>query len=94
MHNRFPELFTPPFSALLLQGLKPGASSAADKEIQEKENNARITKQRATLRVVGELEAIAIVRKDGGKGSTGEITWAALRDLVSFPALESWCRLG
>ncbi|BGP57439.1 hypothetical protein JCM8202_001997 [Rhodotorula sphaerocarpa] len=83
MHDRFPELFTPPFSALLLQGLKPGASSAADKEIQEKENNARITKQRATLRVVGELEAIAIVRKEGGKGSTGEITWAALRDLLT-----------
>lgn len=94
LHNRFPELFTPPFSSLLLQGLKPGSPShAADKDIQEKENNARIIKQRTTLRIVGELEAIGIVRKEsggGGKGEkstagmTGEITWAALRDLVSL----------
>ena len=95
LHNRFPGLFTPPFSSLLLQGLKPGSPShAADKDIQEKENNARIIKQRTTLRIVGELEAIGIIRKDsgggGGKseksaaGMTGEITWVALRDLVSF----------
>ncbi|KAG0661052.1 hypothetical protein C6P46_004159 [Rhodotorula mucilaginosa] len=93
LHNRFPELFTPPFSSLLLQGLKPGSPShAADKDIQEKENNARIIKQRTTLRIVGELEAIGIVRKEsggGGKGEkstagmTGEITWAALRDLLT-----------
>lgn len=95
LHNRFPELFTPPFSSLLLQGLKPGPPShAADKDIQEKENNARIIKQRTTLRIVGELEAIGIIRKEsggGGKGEkpsaagmTGEITWAALRNLVSL----------
>ncbi|POY76480.1 hypothetical protein BMF94_0681 [Rhodotorula taiwanensis] len=84
MHNRFPELFTPSFTNLLLQGLKPGASSAADKDIQEKENTARIIKQRTTLRIVGELEVIAIVRKAAGKaGSTGEITWVALRDLLT-----------
>ncbi|GAA5985262.1 hypothetical protein JCM10908_002591 [Rhodotorula pacifica] len=91
MHNRFPELFTPSFSSLLLQGPKPGpTSTAADKDIQEKENNARIVKQRATLRVVGELEAIAIIRKEGTSGAgkaatgmTGEVTWAALRDLLT-----------
>lgn len=82
MHQRFPELFTPPFNSLLLQGLKPGSSTATDRDIQEKENNARIVKQRGLLRVVGELEAIGVVRKDGGKGATGEITWAALKDLV------------
>lgn len=91
MHNRFPELFTPSFTNLLLQGLKPGASSAADKDIQEKENTARIIKQRTTLRIVGELEVIAIVRKAAGKaGSTGEITWVALRDLVSLHSSPLW----
>ncbi|GAA5821683.1 hypothetical protein JCM11251_000968 [Rhodosporidiobolus azoricus] len=83
MHNRFPDLFTPPFNALLLQGLKPGSSSAVDKDIREKEDNARIIKQRGLLRVVGELEAVGIVRKEGGKGVTGEVTWTALRDLLT-----------
>lgn len=82
MHQRFPDLFTPPFSALLLTGLKPTSSSAADKDIREKEDNTRIIKQRGLLRVVGELEAVGIVRKDGGKGVTGELTWGALKDLV------------
>ncbi|GAA5864331.1 hypothetical protein JCM3774_002754 [Rhodotorula dairenensis] len=96
LHHRFPNSFTPPFVSLLLQGLKPGAAStAADKDIQEKENNARVIRQRTTLRIVGELEAIAIIRKDGGGGGgggktgggaggmTGEVTWAALRDLLT-----------
>lgn len=82
MHQRFPDLFTPPFVTLLLQGLKPGSSTASDKEIREKEDNARIIKQRGLLRVVGELEAVAIVRKNEGKGVTGEVTWASLRELV------------
>ncbi|BGP26942.1 regulatorof nonsense transcripts 2 [Rhodotorula toruloides] len=83
MHQRFPELFTPPFNSLLLQGLKPSSSTATDRDIQEKENNARIVKQRGLLRVVGELEAVGVVRKDGGKGATGEVTWAALKDLLT-----------
>ncbi|BGP19262.1 hypothetical protein JCM10213_008219 [Rhodosporidiobolus nylandii] len=83
MHQRFPDLFTPPFSSLLLQGLKPGSSSATDSDIREKENNARIVKQRGLLRVVGELEAVGIIRKEGGKGVTGEVTWAALKELLT-----------
>ncbi len=84
MHFRFPTLFTPPFTSLLLSGLKPSSSSAADKDIREKEDNARIVKQRGLLRVVGELEAVGVVRKEGGKGVTGELTWGALKDLVRF----------
>ncbi|GAA5918328.1 hypothetical protein JCM6882_008215 [Rhodosporidiobolus microsporus] len=83
MHNRFPDLFTPPFNALLLQGLKPGSSNAADKDIREKEDSVRIIKQRGLLRVVGELEAVGVVKKEGGKGVTGEITWTALKELLT-----------
>lgn len=88
MHNRFPDLFTPPFSTFLLSGLKPSSSAAADRDIREKEDNSRIVKQRGLLRVVGELEAVGVVRKEGGKGVTGELTWGALKDLVRlFPLL-------
>lgn len=82
LHQRFPDLFTPPFSTLLVQGLKPATSTASDRDIQEKENNARIVKQRGVLRVVGELEAVGIIRRGDGKGTPGEVTWAALKDLV------------
>ncbi|GAA6033062.1 hypothetical protein JCM8097_000126 [Rhodosporidiobolus ruineniae] len=83
MHQRFPDLFTPPFTTLLLQGLKPSSSTAADKDIREKEDNARVVKQRGLLRVVGELEAVGILRKEGGKGVTGELTWALLKELLT-----------
>ncbi|BGP42681.1 mRNA decay protein [Rhodotorula kratochvilovae] len=83
MHQRFPDLFTPPFASLLLQGLKPSSSTASDRDIQEKENNARIVKQRGVLRVVGELEAVGVIRKGAAKGTPGEVTWAALKDLLT-----------
>ncbi|GAA5988927.1 hypothetical protein JCM11641_002917 [Rhodosporidiobolus odoratus] len=83
MHQRFPHLFTRPFNSLLLQGLKPGNSSATDSDIRDKENNSRIVKQRGLLRVVGELEAVGIVRKEGGKGSAGAITWLGLKELLT-----------
>ncbi|GAA6010941.1 hypothetical protein JCM10207_004002 [Rhodosporidiobolus poonsookiae] len=83
MHQRFPDLFTPAFNALLLLGLKPSSSTASDRDIREKEDNARIAKQRGLLRVVGELEAVGIVRKEGGKGTPGEVTWTALKELLT-----------
>ncbi|GAA5823590.1 hypothetical protein JCM3770_003517 [Rhodotorula araucariae] len=83
MHQRFPDLFTPPFTSLLLQGLKPGNSTATDRDIQEKENTARIVKQRGVLRVVGELEAVGVIRKGDAKGTPGEVTWTALKDLLT-----------
>ncbi|GAA5822482.1 hypothetical protein JCM5353_000523 [Sporobolomyces roseus] len=82
-HQRFPVLFTPPFSALLLQGLKPGSSNATDKDVKEKEDNARVIKQRGLLRIVGELELVGVLRKENGKGSTGDVTWTALKDLLT-----------
>jgi len=83
-HQRFPVLFTPPFTSLLLQGLKPGSSSATDKDVKEKEDSARVIKQRGLLRIVGELELVGVLRKENGKGSTGDVTWVALKELVSF----------
>ncbi|GAA5841601.1 hypothetical protein JCM3766R1_006786 [Sporobolomyces carnicolor] len=82
-HQRFPVLFTPPFCSLLLQGLKPGTSTATDKDVKEKEDSARITKQRGLLRIVGELELVAVLRKENGKGSTGDVTWSALKELLT-----------
>ncbi|GAA5860718.1 hypothetical protein JCM1840_001941 [Sporobolomyces johnsonii] len=83
-HQRFPVLFTPPFTALLLQGLKPASSTATDKDVKEKEDNARIIKQRGLLRIVGELELVGVIRREGGKGPmTGEVTWGALKELLT-----------
>lgn len=64
--------------------LKPGNSSATDKEIKEKEDSARIIRQRGLLRVLGELEAVGAIRKDEGKSSTGDLSWSILRELVRF----------
>lgn len=87
LHQRFPELFTPPFTALLLQSLKPATSTASDKEVKEREDTARIVRQRGFLRVLGELEIVGIIRKDEGRGMTGEVSYGVLRDLVraSYP---------
>lgn len=90
LHQRFPELFTVPFTTLLLQSLKPSTSTATDKDIKEKEDNARIIKQRGLLRILGELEVVGITRKDSGKGATGDLSWAVLKDLVSSCILFSF----
>lgn len=82
LHQRFPLLFTPPFTALLLQSLKPGGSNASDKEVKEREDNARIVRQRGCLRLLGELEFVGIIGKDEGRGMTGEVSYGVLRDLV------------
>lgn len=82
LHTRFPEFFTPPFVQLLLANLKPSRSNASDRDIREKEDNARIIRQRGLLRTLGELEAVGIVRKDGGKGAVGDMSWGVLRELV------------
>ena len=89
LHQRFPDLFTPPFTALLLQSLKPGSSIATDKEVKEREDNARIVRQRGFLRVLGELEIVGVVRKDQGNGMTGEVSYGVLRDLVRSLFLHS-----
>lgn len=89
IHQRFPLLFTPPFVGLLLASLKPGsASSSTDKDIKEKEDAARIVRQRGLLRILGELEVVGLVEPAAKKGKekseaqTGEVTWGVLKELV------------
>jgi hypothetical protein len=93
LHQRFPELFTPPFVASLLAALKPTISTAhsaaaADREIKEKEDSARVIKQRGLLRILGELEVVGIVsvapKKGSEGGQTGEVCWGVLKELVSI----------
>jgi regulator of nonsense transcripts 2 len=43
-----------------------------------------VIKQRGLLRIVGELELVGVLRKENGKGSTGDVTWVALKELVSL----------
>ncbi|SGZ02313.1 BQ5605_C033g11201 [Microbotryum silenes-dioicae] len=67
LHQRFPHTFTPPLVNLILTSLAPSTPSAAnDREVREKEDTQRITKQRGLLRLMGELEVVGIV----GKGSS------------------------
>lgn len=87
MHNRFPDLFTPPLVSLLLQSLKPASSTNSDRDTREKEDSARVIRQRGYLRVLGELEAVGIARKDDGKGSIGDLSWVVLKELVRLPPL-------
>ncbi|KAM0751324.1 ARM repeat-containing protein [Meredithblackwellia eburnea MCA 4105] len=85
LHCRFPNIFTPSFTSLLLQGLKPSASTATDKDIREKEDQARIVRQRGLLRVLGELEVVGVVvKKEGTKPSAiGDVSWAVLKELLT-----------
>lgn len=88
IHLRFPEQFTTPFGALLLATLRPpnkATLAALSVEQREKDESARIVRQRTALRVLGELEAAGIVRLDGTRGE-GEQTFAVLKDLVRTPA--------
>lgn len=84
LHIRFPELFSRPFTTLLLASLRPpnkAAIAALSNEQREKEEMARITRQRTALRILGELEAVGVVR-GGDDQADGEQTLAVLRDLV------------
>ncbi|KAK9768056.1 mRNA decay protein [Basidiobolus ranarum] len=58
LHQRFPESFTPQFTDLLMRALSPANKqhlAALSSEQREKEENARITKQRIFIRITGEL---------------------------------------
>ncbi|KAI5477244.1 regulator of nonsense transcripts 2 [Pseudohyphozyma bogoriensis] len=83
LHQRFPTLFTTPFTQQLVSMLKPSSSSATDKDIREKEDAARVVRQRGLVRLLGELEVVDVVRKDGGAGKVGEVTWGVLKELLT-----------
>lgn len=76
--------------ATALSGVAHGTSAENAGEMKEKEDNARIGRQRGLLRVFAELELVGIVRvgRDGkgrdkdGNGQEGEATLKILKELV------------
>ncbi|KAI0930686.1 hypothetical protein AcV5_007335 [Taiwanofungus camphoratus] len=92
LHRRFPKSFTPDLVSSLSVALAPpsrGALSALTPEQREKEDAARVSRQRPVLRVCAELALVGII-KDGPDRSGGEWMMKVVRDLLSNdPTLSS-----
>ncbi|KAI0779890.1 ARM repeat-containing protein [Fomes fomentarius] len=92
LHRRFPKAFTPTIIASLTAALTPpsrSALAALTPEQREKEDSARVSRQRPVLRVCAELALVGIV-KDGPDRSGGEWIMKTIRDLLSNdPSLSS-----
>lgn len=87
LHRRFPNAFTPVLVSSFAAALSPpsrAAMSALVPEQREKEDAARITKQRPVLRVCSELALVAIIR-DSPTRSGGEWIMKCLKELVRVP---------
>lgn len=88
MHRRFPKAFTPAVITLFATALAPphratvSAVEIASAELKEKEDAARVARQRPVLRVCAELALVGIIRDGQGK-SGGEWIMKTLKDLVS-----------
>lgn len=84
LHRRFFKSFTPALVALFAAALNApsrAALSALVLEQREKDDSARITRQRPVLRVCAELALVGII-KDAPKRSGGEWIMKALKELV------------
>lgn len=84
LHQRFPELFSVPFIASLQTSLQPpnkATLGALPQDQREKEENARVLRQRSLLRIYAELELVGIAAPAGK--ALGEATFTIFRDLVS-----------
>ncbi|EJU04317.1 ARM repeat-containing protein [Dacryopinax primogenitus] len=93
-HRRFPKNFTPAVDSSLLAILAPPAKVNAvpgqSAEQKEKEDVARITRQRPVLRICAELGMVGVWRSEDGTKSGGEGVIKLLRDLLSHdPSLSS-----
>ncbi|KAG2345664.1 ARM repeat-containing protein [Suillus weaverae] len=92
LHRRFPAAFTPPLISSLSTALAApsrAALSALPPEQREKEDSARVSRQRPLLRVCSELALVGIIT-DGRKRSGGEWIMKVLRELLSNdPTLSS-----
>ncbi|KZP18693.1 ARM repeat-containing protein [Athelia psychrophila] len=92
LHRRFFKSFTPALVALFAAALNApsrAALSALVLEQREKDDSARITRQRPVLRVCAELALVGII-KDAPKRSGGEWIMKALKELLSHdPSLSS-----
>jgi len=88
LHRRFPTNFTPALITALASVLVPSnkaALAAMAPEQREKEDTARVARQRPVIRVCAELALVGVIR-DAPSRSGGEWIMKALRDLVRlFP---------
>ncbi|KAK9898934.1 ARM repeat-containing protein [Cystobasidium minutum MCA 4210] len=84
LHQRFPELFTVPFIASLQASLQPpnkATLATLPQDQREKEENARVLRQRSLLRIYAELELAGIIAPAGK--ALGESTFTVFRDLLT-----------
>ncbi|KAH9832305.1 ARM repeat-containing protein [Rhodofomes roseus] len=92
LHRRFPKTFTPVLVSALSAALVPpnrAALAALAPEQREKEDAARVTRQRPVLRVCAELALVGIIR-DAPDRSGGEWMIKVIKDLLSNdPTLSS-----
>ena len=90
LHQRFPELFSVPLVNSLqssLQAPSKAQLAALAPDQKDKEEGARVLRQRGLLRIFAELELAGIVRSTGdaskkGGPATGEATFGIFKDLV------------
>ncbi|KAN0107367.1 Armadillo-type fold [Russula decolorans] len=92
LHRRFSINFTPALVGALATALAPSNKTALATmapEQREKEEAARVARQRPLIRVCAELAVVGVIR-DGPSRSGGEWTMKVLRDLLSNdPSLSS-----
>ncbi|KAF8322150.1 transcription factor [Clavulina sp. PMI_390] len=92
LHRRFPGSYTPPLINSLSTSLAPTPRSqlaSLSPEQREKEESARVTRQRPILRVCSELALVGLIC-DGPNRSGGEWVMKAIKDLISNdPTLSS-----
>jgi regulator of nonsense transcripts 2 len=92
LHQRFPAKFTPALVTILggaLASPNKAALASIAPEQRDKEEAARVTRQRPILRVCAELALVGVIR-DAPTRSGGEWIMKALRDLLSNdPSLSS-----
>lgn len=84
LHRRFPATFTPALLSILATALAAPARAALASltpEQREREETARVTKQRPLIRVCAELALVGIIR-DGLDRSGGEWMMKTIKELV------------
>ncbi|CCL99869.1 uncharacterized protein FIBRA_01894 [Fibroporia radiculosa] len=85
LHRRFPKTFTPSLISSLSVAMAPPSRavlSAMNPEQREKEETARVSRQRPVIRVCAELALVGII-KDGPDRSGGEWIMKAMKDVLS-----------
>jgi len=95
LHRRFSKTFTPALILLLSSALNApsrASLSTLTPEQREREDSARISRQRPTLRVCSELALVGII-KDAPNRSGGEWIMKILKELVCLALILSYFRL-